>query len=314
LHTIPYLEGDYWIGDAEVRIQEIEDENKAAGRNVEVSPDELVLRIGNILCPIRESFFVINLAPPSFASSGEAIAAAEGGSDTAAVASESFQCRANFIELCKGNDYQFDTERRAKHSTMMVLYHLHRPDDAAAAPFLHTCASCYQNIQGRRYHCATCPSGAYDLCVDCAGIVRHEHQLTSIAIGGKERRRRRRRQEATTAGGELVGGQKGRAESLRLHLVLLEHAHRCQHLKCQVPSCMKLKHMLRHANAPCAERQQNAAGCSLCGRVLWLLREHARQCNTRDCTVLRCGNIKERLREIADRQEVHDNRRRPKRR
>ena len=33
--------------------------------------------------------------------------------------------RQAFLNLCRGNHYQFDQLRRAKHTSMMVLWHLH---------------------------------------------------------------------------------------------------------------------------------------------------------------------------------------------
>jgi E1A/CREB-binding protein len=43
------------------------------------------------------------------------------------IESKFFDTRQSFLSLCQWNHYQFDTLRRAKHSSMMVLYHLHNP-------------------------------------------------------------------------------------------------------------------------------------------------------------------------------------------
>merc|ERR1712166_713531 len=71
--------------------------------------------------------------------------------------------RQAFLNLCRGNHYQFDELRRAKHTSMMVLWHLHNRD---APKFVQQCVSCSREIlSGKRYHCNTCPD--YDLCEEC---------------------------------------------------------------------------------------------------------------------------------------------------
>lgn len=79
-----------------------------------------------------------------------------------------------FLSLCQGNHYQFDTLRRAKHSSMMLLYHLHNPE---APAFACTCNECNREIEaGGGYRCTECVD--FDLCKECkdSGVM-HPHPL-----------------------------------------------------------------------------------------------------------------------------------------
>lgn len=79
------------------------------------------------------------------------------------------------MSLCQGNHYQFDTIRRAKHSSAMVLYHLHNPD---APAFASTCNNCSMEIEaGQGFRCVQCTD--FDLCANCkhSGLVVHAHPL-----------------------------------------------------------------------------------------------------------------------------------------
>ena len=89
---------------------------------------------------------------------------------------EIFDTRQAFLSLCQGNHYQFDSLRRAKHSSMMVLYHLHNPD---APAFVYSCDECQCEIsEGTGWHCVECKD--YDLCDSCKGRVTHSHPLVPL--------------------------------------------------------------------------------------------------------------------------------------
>ena len=92
--------------------------------------------------------------------------------------SEFFDTRQAFLSLCQGNHYQYDTLRRAKHSSMMVLYHLHNP---TAPAFVTTCYVCHHDIEaGQGWRCEICPD--FDVCNTCYqkdGCVDHPHKLTN---------------------------------------------------------------------------------------------------------------------------------------
>ena len=114
--------------------------------------------------------------------------------DPEVVDSDFFDTRVTFLSLCQGNHYQFDQFRRAKHSSMMVLYHLHNPD---APSFTHTCNECQTTIQsGVRYTCDECKD--FDMCENCKRTKSHPHKLTKVndsasqsGVSQAEMRRRR---------------------------------------------------------------------------------------------------------------------------
>lgn len=93
------------------------------------------------------------------------------------IPSEFFDNRQAFLNLCQGNNYQYDTLRRAKHSSMMILYHLHNP---SAPAFPTACTICQQEIENAQgWHCQVCT--AYDVCNACypKASINHSHKLIS---------------------------------------------------------------------------------------------------------------------------------------
>ncbi len=202
--------------------------------------------------------------------------------------------RQAFLNLCQGNHYQFDQLRRAKHSSMMVLWHLHNRD---APKFVQQCAICSREIlAGYRYHCPTCQD--FDICHECVtnpNTPRHPHQLKPIPI-------------ATGQQSELTEAQrKERQRSIQLHMTLLLHAATCKSPKCPSANCTKMKGLLKHGSQ-CQVKA--AGGCNVCKRIWALLQLHARQCKATTCPVPSCMAIRERFRQLKKQQQAMDDRRR----
>jgi len=202
--------------------------------------------------------------------------------------------RQAFLNLCQGNHYQYDHLRRAKHSSMMVLWHLHNRD---APKFVQQCTTCSREIlQGYRYHCPTCAD--FDQCEECVRnpkTIRHPHPLKPIPVVSGQQT-------------ELTEGQrKERQRSIQLHMTLLLHAATCQSAKCPSANCQKMKGLLKHG-AQC--QQKATGGCNVCKRIWALLQIHARQCKQNACPVPNCMAIRERVRQLKKQQQAMDDRRR----
>ncbi|XP_028759098.1 histone acetyltransferase HAC1 isoform X2 [Neltuma alba] len=199
--------------------------------------------------------------------------------------SEFFDTRQAFLSLCQGNHYQYDTLRRAKHSSMMVLYHLHNP---TAPAFVTTCNICYLDIEtGQGWRCEVCPE--YDVCNACyqKGGIDHPHKLTNHpSLADRDAQNKEARQL--------------RVLQLRKMLDLLVHASQCRSPHCQYPNCRKVKGLFRHG-IQCKTRA--SGGCVLCKKMWYLLQLHARACKESECHVPRCRDLKEHLRRLQQQSE-----------
>jgi len=202
--------------------------------------------------------------------------------------------RQAFLNLCQGNHYQFDHLRRAKHSSMMVLWHLHNRD---APKFVQQCATCSREIlTGFRFHCPTCAD--FDQCQDCvrnSRVPNHPHPLKPMPVAGSQQ-------------SDLTEAQrKERQRSIQLHMTLLLHAATCNSSKCPSANCTKMKGLLKHGSQ-CQVKA--TGGCNVCKRIWALLQIHARQCKAKTCPVPNCMAIRERVRQLKKQQQAMDDRRR----
>ena len=218
--------------------------------------------------------------------------------------SEMFESRQQFLNYCQSAHCQFDELRRAKHSTVMVLFQLHNP---SAPKFLQQCGACYRDItHGIRHHCKDCSN--FDLCEDCyepiiAGTwakrdprFAHDEHHTFTAID----------MESTD---NTPKSQADRQNSLKAHVKLLEHAAFCSGPPtCSLHNCDRFKKIFLHVSG-CEIKPKR--DCKICTRLLVLCTMHSRLCNSRDpCPVPFCDRIRERNKRLYRQQQLMDDRRR----
>lgn len=220
---------------------------------------------------------------------------------------EFFDTRQAFLSLCQGNHYQFDELRRAKHSSMMALYHLGNPNPNA---YVYECNKCAQDIvSGNRWHCKTCPD--FDVCDLCHTKEKHRHPLQLIVVAPNLPSSKAVAGQSLTTGDFKTSQQQRRsreahAKTVRLHLQLLVHSSSCIG-GCASTNCEKMKELMRHG-AQCKQRAYG--GCTICRRVWALLQLHSRQCRQNNCKVPRCADLREHFRKLQLQQQLMDDRRR----
>jgi len=218
---------------------------------------------------------------------------------------EMFESRQQFLNYCQTNHFQFDELRRAKHTTMMVLFQLHNPN---APMFIPTCGVCYCEItHGTRYHCNNCSN--YDLCEDC-----YEPVITNkwASRGLKFTHDKDHCFAAIDAEADLdvQKTREERSRRIKAHLELLSHAASCPGPpSCTLNNCARMKELFQHVRCCNVNPKKN---CKICSRILTLLTVHARTCKVRNgnCPLPFCDRIREKMRRRRQQQQLMDDRRR----
>ena len=327
---VPYFDGDFWPGLAEEHL-------------VGHSKATLMPRLARETAARSMDFIVVHLAPP-----GGAVVVVDGAAPAAAgvngrkgsgcasppllpppppppfvrdapddtTACAFFDSRREFLSLCEGNRYQFDSLRRAKHSTSMVLYHLHCPEEPRFSP---TCNVCCEDLPPGGappgWRCGG-PCADFDVCDACQAASPHEHAVVRAPLP----------QPRLPARPPSAEDRAAKRENVRLNMERLVHASTCSagtggSPPCDVVACRNLRGLFAHIQV-C--EVGGGGGCRACRVFACLLEMHAKGCTAPispaesdgasaaggdagacagACTVPRCAQVKASWRESASRDD-----------
>lgn len=219
--------------------------------------------------------------------------------------SELFESRQQFLNYCQTTHSQFDELRRAKHTSLMVLFLLHNP---SAPKFVQQCGACYNDItHGLRYHCRNCSN--FDLCESCYDPVTsgqwakrdprfahpNDHCFIKIDMEADA-------EETKTAAESM--------KKIKNFVELLEHASFCRGApECSLQNCARLKtKFIKHVSGCDIKRKRD---CRICKKILGFCTIHARLCTFRgSCPVPFCDKIRESNNRLKRQQQLMDDRRR----
>ncbi|CAN7129554.1 unnamed protein product [Brassica rapa subsp. narinosa] len=192
-----------------------------------------------------------------------------------------FESRQMFLSFSQKHNYRFDTLRRAKNSSMMILHHLHTSNklhqsqiSSGALLQVVTCTSCQKDVSTTIYYTSLCcPS--YRACTSCYSNskylrLRHLFPVTPCIHGIPPR---------TVVTIEILDA--------------LLHAHACRSTAagpCSHPKCSVAKILFNHTEV--CEKQR---ACKTCVHFAMVIRIHAYHCQDPNCSIPRCSCAKEQF-------------------
>eukprot|EP00803_Ostreobium_quekettii_P009731 evm.model.scf_220.10 EVM.evm.TU.scf_220.10 scf_220:112645-117463(-) len=113
-----------------------------------------------------------------------------------------------FLEVCRANHYEFDMLRKAKHSTMMIIFHMLCPGGRLLPPVCQACQ--VEQLDEAGWKCGQCLE--FRLCQSCYSRgLRHEHPLRHCELPERPKRvRQESKRRATDRAGQLQQRSKRR--------------------------------------------------------------------------------------------------------
>ncbi|ESO09433.1 hypothetical protein HELRODRAFT_168416 [Helobdella robusta] len=190
--------------------------------------------------------------------------------------------RDSFLALAREKHYEFSSLRRAKYSTMAMLYELHTQ---GKDNFVYTCNICKAAVE-THYHCEVCND--FDLCVPCYQQEGHHHKMEKL--GGFDLNENQL--SNSTSSTDQEGPRDVRKVAIDRCITALVHACQCRDANCRLNSCYKMKRIMNHMKI-C--KRKNNRGCSICRQLIALCCYHAKHCQENKCLVPLCAPIKQKL-------------------
>ena len=188
-----------------------------------------------------------------------------------------------FLNFARDKHYEFSSLRRAKFSTMALLYELHT---STTDKFTYNCNTCRQQCE-IRFHCTVCED--FDLCEKCYNIEpKHEHRMERSVPAIVEDCDQN---SSNPNGKSMASSQLQRQQSMQRCIEALLHAVNCRNANCMNRSCFRYKRVIQHTKECKGKNSQ----CNVCKQVIFLCWYHAKSCNDQHCQVPFCTNLKSKI-------------------
>lgn len=134
---------------------------------------ELTQKIYSTMEKHKEVFFVVRLHSSQSAASLPPV-----NDPDPFISCDLMDGRDAFLTLAREKHYEFSSLRRAKFSSLAMLYELHNSSNDR---FVYTCNTCKRHLVETRYHCTICDD--FDLCVACYQRDGHTHPMDKLGFG-----------------------------------------------------------------------------------------------------------------------------------